>query len=67
MKILKKDVELDEVLSCYDRENQGSASFAWARGYLSQKSRESGGKWVLAVLDMEEIRGDVMLPDHRDR
>jgi Family of unknown function (DUF6309) len=64
MKILKKNVELDEVLSCYDRENQGAASFVWARNYLSQKSRERGGKWVLAVLDKAEIR-DVMLPDHR--
>jgi hypothetical protein len=64
MKILKKDVELDEVLSCYDRENQGSASFAWARDYLSRKSHESGDRWTLVLLSREDIL-NIMLPDHR--
>jgi hypothetical protein len=64
MEILKKNVELSEVLGCYERENQGSESFVWARGYLSKKSLESGGKWVLAILDSDEIR-NIMLPDHR--
>jgi hypothetical protein len=70
MKILKKDVELDEALSCYDRENQGSAtnresaSFRWARGYLAQKSLEVGGKWTLVLLSTQDIL-NIMLPDHR--
>ena len=70
MKTLKKDVEIEEVLECYDRENQGSAtnresaSFRWARGYLAQKSLEAGGKWTLVLLSKEEVP-NIMLPDHR--
>jgi hypothetical protein len=70
MKTLKKDLQIEEVLECYDRENQGSAtnresaSFRWARGYLAQKSLEAGGKWTLVLLSKEEIP-KIMLPDHR--
>jgi hypothetical protein len=64
MKILNKDVDLDEVLSCYDRENQGSASFVWAKGLLTQKSQESGDRWTLVLLSKEDIL-NVLLPDHR--
>jgi hypothetical protein len=70
MKTLKKDVQIEEVLECYDHENQGSttnresASFRWARGYLAQKSLEVGGKWTLVLLSKEEIP-KIMLPNHR--
>jgi hypothetical protein len=40
MKTLKKDVELKDVLSCYERENQGSKSFDYARGLLAPADEE---------------------------
>jgi hypothetical protein len=64
MKILNQNVPLDEVLGCYDRENQGSASFVWARGYLAEKSRECGGNWTLVLLSTDEV-SNIMLPNHR--
>lgn len=64
MEILKKDVELNEALSCYERENQGSANFEYAKGLLAQKSRESGDRWTLVLLSKEDIL-NIMLPDHR--
>jgi hypothetical protein len=64
MRILKKEVQLAEALDCYDCENQGSASFDWARGYLAQKSHESGSNWTLVLLSKDEIP-DIILPDHR--
>src|SRR5580658_7425382 len=60
MKILNQNVPLDEVLGCYDRENQGSASFVWARGYLAEKSRECGGNWTLVLLSTDEV-SNIML------
>lgn len=64
MEILKQNVQLDEVLECHDRENQGSASFVWARGYLAEKSRVYGGNWNLVQLSTNDI-SKIMLPDHR--
>ena len=64
MEILKKDVELDEVLSCFERENQGSASFQYAADLLTQRSHESGGRWTLVRLSKEDIL-NIALPHHR--
>ena len=64
MEILKKDVELKEVLSCYERENQGSKSFDYPRGLLAQADRNVGGGWTLVLLSKEDIL-NIMLPDHR--
>jgi hypothetical protein len=64
MEILKKDVELSEVLSCYRRENQGSASFEWAANLLTRKSNESGAGWTLVLLSKDDIL-NIMLPGHR--
>jgi len=64
MEILKKDVELNEVLSCYERENQGSASFEYAKGLLAHADRDAGGGWTLVLFSRAEIL-DIMLPDHR--
>ncbi len=64
MEILKKDVELKEVLSCYERKNQGSRSFDYARGLLAQADRDVGGGWTLVLLSKGDIL-NIMLPDHR--
>lgn len=64
MRIVKEDVELTEVLSCYERENQGSASFEYAKGLLTQRSHESGGRWTLVRLSKDDIL-NIMLPGHR--
>jgi len=63
MQILEKDVELTEILSCYRRENQGSASFDWAADLLTRRNNESGGKWILVLLSKEDIL-NIMLPGH---
>ena len=64
METLKKDVELNEVLSCHERENQGSESFQYAVDLLMQKSHESGGGWTLVLLAREDILATI-LPHHR--
>jgi hypothetical protein len=64
MKILKTDVGLDEVLTCYERENRGSKSFDYAKGLLARSDRERGGSWTLELLCREEIL-NIMLPEHR--
>ena len=61
METLKKDVELNEVLSCYVRENEGSKSFDYGRELLAQRSRDLGGRWTLVVLSKEDIL-NIMLP-----
>ncbi len=64
METLKKDVELKEVLSCYERENRGSASFDYTGGLLAHVDREIGGGWTLVLLSRADIL-NIMLPDHR--
>jgi hypothetical protein len=66
MEILKKDIELSEALSCFERENQGSASFGYAVELLTRKSNESGGRWTLVLLSREEIL-NIKLPRHLHR
>jgi hypothetical protein len=64
MKVLKNDVQLAEVLSCYKLENLGSESFQYAVDLLTQKSHESGNRWTLLLLSKEDVLA-IMLPDHR--
>jgi hypothetical protein len=63
MRVLK-EVTFDEVLSCHDRENLGSASFLYTAGQLRTADKEVGGRWTLVTLSREDIL-NIMLPDHR--
>ena len=64
MKVLKNDVELADILSCYKLENQGSESFQYALDLLAQKSHESGDRWTLVLLAKEDVLA-IILPHHR--
>jgi hypothetical protein len=64
MTILKENIHLNEVIGCFERENQGAKAFDYTKGLLAQASHEMGGIWTLVSLTEEET-WNVMLPDHR--
>jgi hypothetical protein len=64
MIILKENVHLSEVISCFERENQGAKAFEYTKGLLARINYEVGGSWTLVLLAEEEI-WNVFLPDHR--
>jgi hypothetical protein len=63
MRVLK-EATFEEVLSCHDRKNLGSASFVYTADQLRTADKEVGGRWTLATLSREDTL-NIMLPTHR--
>jgi Family of unknown function (DUF6309) len=58
------DVQFEEVMACFERENAESTSRNWTVDRLREADKNGAGTWTLVILSRQDVL-DIVLPHHR--